>query len=450
MYRSSAIFPRKFLLSLLSVLLGAIPSYAAQFVSHYGVTVHFADDHSVGKFANGEPWIIGPVTVTGIDKPSIPLTSPYTGGAMINPIPSGPQGFCPRNSQPTERAVYDPTLDVSLKYPFKLAVGDSLIVARSIEPPNDNANYIESIVGFTVLGEVPPDGSFRPGLYGKERKIRFNVSDIDWSVLKNLESVPAAPSQAWIEAEARLPALPWWEWSEEWSVTRLRPFANCGAGDGGNFRSNYGRDIASKWSVVALWLNLNLPREVKKKTLIQTIQAGIDLGSYFDNGGSLRASGGHQVGFKFPVFMAAAALKAPDLTVYASDPTRFIEDFTTFIVQESDVGRSVEGGVAAQYLPEDVGLADWGILHALQPSKDDRRWRDGNPYRYAQWSSMSGQVMAAELMGLKEAWGHPPIFLYNRRFIEKEGLGNGFEAQMWEKYFKSDRPSAPRRLRVNQ
>ena len=431
---------------IIAVLLPLSPLHGADSISYYGVTLHFSVDCIVGKFADGEPWIVGPVSVTGIDKPSIPLDSKFTGGAMINPIPGGLQGFCPRNSDPTLVHRYDASLDVSLKYPFTLAAGDSLIVARTTEPPNDTANMIESIVGFTVLASAPPEGSFRPGLYGKDRRIRFNVSDIDWSILKNLPRVAATPTQAWIEADARLPALPWWDWAGEWGVTRLRPFANCGAGDGGGFRSNYGREIAFKWSYVALWLNCDFPQAVKQKTMVQTIQAGIDLGSYFDNGGVIGASGGHQVGFKFPMFLAAAALKDSGLVTYASAQNRFIEDVTTFYVLPTDVGRVVESGTSAAYLQEDVGIADWGILHAWNPAKDDRRWRDGVPYRFAQWPAMTGQVFAAELMGLKEAWGHPAIFAYNERFVSKEGLGNGFEGQMWDRY-KLGRPTAPQGLK---
>jgi hypothetical protein len=86
------------------------------------------------------------------------------------------------------------------------------------------------------------------------------------------------------------------------------------------------------------------------------------------------------------------------------------------------------------YIQEDVGIAEWGINHAWDPWKDDRRWRDGVPYRFAQWPSMTGQVLAAELMGLKNLWNHPAIFAYSERHTVKEGLGDGVEGQMWNAY----------------
>ena len=183
--------------------------------------------------------------------------------------------------------------------------------------------------------------------------------------------------------------------------------------------------------------------------MIQTIQCGIDLASYFENGGRLAASGGHQVGRKFPLLLAAVALKDPTLLRFASESDRFIEDLTTFIVPQSHVGLVVEGGPEAMYVQNDVGIAEWGINHAWAPAKDDRRWRNGILYRFAQWPAMMGQVFAAELMGLKDTWGHPPIFAYTERFLAAEPLGDTFEGQMWDRY-KVGRPSTPQGLKIKR
>lgn len=410
---------------------------AAKSISYYGVTIHFSEFHSVGKFANGEPWVVGPVTVTGIDKPSLPINSPRTGGAMINPIPGGAQGFA--SSLVSTDAIphvhgYKASLDVSLKYPFVVKAGDSLIVSRASETEPNSPNLVEVIIGLIVFDRAPPEGSFRPSLYGTDHKVRFNVSDIDWSVLQNLPPVPLTPTQEYIEADARLPALPWWEWGSNWDSTSTRPMANCGAGDGGGFRSNYGREVAAKWGNVALWLNTKNTQAVKRKTMIQTIQAGIDLHSYFDQGGVLYGSGGHQVGRKFLAILAAAALKDTRFIEHASNPTLLVEDVTTFFVQQSDVGRAVQGGAAAMYTQADVGMAEWGITHLWDPSKDDRRWRDGVPYRFAQWPNMNGHVLATDLMGLRGLWNHPAVFAYSERFEKAEPHAESFLGQMWNAY----------------
>ena len=423
----------------------ALPLRAAQSVSHYGITWTFSADRPTGKFANGEPWVVGPVTITAIDKPSVPLGSTPVGGAMINPIPNRPQGYCPKYTNIGDRSVYDASLDVSLKYPFDLVAGDSLITARALNTGESGGNdHVDTVSALTVLPAAPPEGSFRPGPYGPDRTIRFNKSAIDWTVLKNLAPIEATPTQAWIEA--RLPALPWFEWDSQWVGATLAPLTNIASGDGGTFRSSYGREVGFKWGYVALWLNLNHTQSEKEKALVQTIQCGIDIASYLQYGGGFPPDGGHKVGRKFPVFMAAVALNDPALLALASQQNVFAEDQTTFFVEQNDVSRVVDSGAAASYVQGDVGIPEWGVRHSYQPAKDDRRWRDGCPYRFANWPAMSGAVLAAELMGKREAWGHPVIFAYNERFVSKEGLGNGFEGQMWDRY-KLGRPTAPQGLK---
>ena len=438
----------------------SISLQAANSVTHNGVTVHFTPDRTIGYWANGEPYISGgSITVSGIDKPNFPEGSGgAVGGAMINPLVGETrQGFCPRDTWDATAHYYDQRLDVSLRYPFNVTEGESLVVARAIGEGHEDEGgaysaYIDSIVGFLVLPTDPPAGSFRPSLYGKNHAVRYNMSEIDWSVLKNLPPVPATPSQAFMEHPARQPKLPWWEWTKEWTGTFIRPLENCGTGNGAAYRSQYGREVAQKWGVVALWLNTANTKKVKEKTMVYTIQAGLDLIGYFENGGTLIASGGHQVGRKFPVLLAAAALKKEELVKYASSPGWVVEDLCTFYVKESDVGRTVEGGQVASYMQADVGQPEWGIDHSWNPFKDDRRWEDGIPYRFVQWPAMSGQIIAAEIMGLKSLWGHPAIFDYNAKFIAKRGLiPNSFEDQMLKRYGKNlNITSSPQGVKITK
>lgn len=454
---------RGVLVSLLFTGLCVVPLHAVNSINHYEVTVRFAGDHQVGQFANGEPWIVGPVTVTGIDKPSVPIDSVYTGGAMINPVPGGPQGFCPRNNEPSNPVRYSAGLDVSLNYPFAVQAGDSLIVARSIDTPAAGNNYVKSIVVFTFLSSPPPAGSFRPSPYGTNRTVRFNVSDIDWSCLKNLPTVPLAFTQAYMEADEHLPALPFWDWHSNWDGSSIRPFQNCAAIENGLVgsgarASNYGRDIAAKWSRVALWLNLDLPQDVKRKTMIQTLQVGLDVAAFLDQGLFFWGSGGHQVGNKFPLLLASAAFGSAggsDLVAWAAAENKFVEDVTTFFVTQADIDMKHANGEAANYIQSDLGLAEWGIQHWERPDKDDRRFRTGNPYRFAQWPNMVGQVLAAELMGLKAAWNDTATFAYTERFLSIEPLGVCFEKQMWDKYKQNpsstkSSPSAPSGLTIKR
>ncbi|MBC7766445.1 chitobiase/beta-hexosaminidase C-terminal domain-containing protein, partial [Arenimonas sp.] len=424
-------------------------------LTYYGVTLTFATSTAnpefpqCGQFANGEPWLVAPkVIITNINKPPVPLDSNNIGGAMINPVPLHAQGYAPGLGAGHPH-VYNPSLDVSLGVstltPLLVNAGDSLIVARGTHPPGDNANLIESIVGFVVLNQVPPAGSFRPSLYGTDHTIRFNKNNIDWSVLKNLDPVPLTPTQQWIENPVRLPALPFWEWGTGWEASSIRPFMNSAGGDGGGYRSNYGKDIAQKWGHIALWLNTANKQAVKEKTMIQSIQAGLDTASFLDQGGIFAGSGGHQIGNKFPLVLAAAALGDSHLKTLASSQNKFVEDITTFFVTQDDVARTLRpynGLTGEQYTQDDVGMADWGVLHAFEPDKDDKRWFFNGGYRLIQWPAETGQILAAEIMGLRDLWNHPATFVYTERHAALGGLGPvgegetaiGDEGQMWQKY----------------
>ena len=39
--------------------------FSATSVSQFGVTWSFSQDRPVGQFANGDWWVVGPVTITG-------------------------------------------------------------------------------------------------------------------------------------------------------------------------------------------------------------------------------------------------------------------------------------------------------------------------------------------------------------------------------------------------
>lgn len=417
---------------------------AASSVSHYGITWTFSADRATGTFANGEPWVVGPVTVTQIDPNPGQSVSGTQHGSMKNPIPGAKQGF---DSNPVTMAstAYDASLNVALSLPVSLVAGDALVSSRTV---NFYPNFFDTICVLTVLSSGPPAGSFRPGPYGKDRTVRWNKSGINYSILKNFAAVSGAPTKAAIEA--KLPALPWWEWSGHYSGNLLCPWRNVAAGNGGGDKpSTYGREIAAKWGEVGLWLNLNNSQADKEKAVIQTIQAGIDIWSYVNNGGGFYHDGGHKCGRKFPVLLAAAALNDATLLAFVKSPEIFQEDTQTFIVTQSDVGRVVVSPKVT-YSQSNVGMAEWGVRHRWEPQQDDSRWADGSAYRFVVWPAMAGPVLAAELMGLKNTWGHPAIFAYTERFVSLSGLP-GFTGNMWNAYkgtIATPPPPPPSNLRL--
>jgi hypothetical protein len=455
--------------------LSGLPMQAATSVSHYNATWTFSEDRPTGVFANGEPWVVGPVTITRITPDnnaswdeSFPGQPGPNSGSMRVTIPNTFQGYCTKlkysSGMPHEGAYYKSELDLSrtANLPALLQPGEMLMTATGQVETGDVRSCINEICVLTVLSEVPPEGSFRPSLFSKEpRKIQYNKKDINYSVLKNLTPVPNTLSLA--EVMVRLPALPWFEYDNSWVQSSYGP-ANNFATNGKpvsypNDSSVYGREIAFKWSNIALWLNTSNTQEMKEAAMIRTIQCGLDIASFIRQGGVFHSDGGHKIGRKFPMLLAGLALNDQEILALAADknPPRFSEDQSTFIVQSSDVGRVVSGGEGAQYKPEDVGLADWGVKHYNNPEYDDRRWaEDGDSggvyYRYVTWPAMVGSVLAVDLMGRQDAWNHPAIFSYTERFRSRHGIGSGVEEQMWshEKVATPISPLPPKGLRITQ
>ncbi len=460
--RSVACFASVFLLSVLSE--------AAKTVSYFNATWTVSEDRPTGVFANGEPWVVGPVTLVSVTPnnnstwdESFPGEPGPNSGSMRVTVPSTLQGYCTKSKAIPgwdQSKIYVSSLDLSrtANLPAVLLPGEMLMTSTGQAEVGDVRSCINEICVLTVLFEAPPAGSFRPALFSTSpRVVEYNKSDINYSILKNFTPVAATPPRA--DIEARLPPLPWFEFDTTWLQSSFGP-ANNFATDGSirypSSASGYGREIASKWSAIALWLNTSNTQEIKEKSMIQTIQCGLDIASFIRHGGSFPSDGGHKVGRKFPMLLTGLALNNLEILAMAGDMEnpRFSEDQSTFFVQQSDVGRAVNGGLDAQYLQTDVGVAEWGIKHFGYPLADDRRWpEEGGPYyRDVTWPAMVGSVLAIELMGQQAAWNHPAAFAYNERYGNKRGIGSGFEGQMWTRYKRTadGKPNAPQGLKIKR
>lgn len=402
-------------LVLLFGLRGVAP--AATSVTYYGITWKFAGDRPVGAFVDGEPWVIGPVSVTEITPNPAQSTSGTNHGSMVNPVPEKNFGF-DSNPVVSREIKYDPGLNVALSLPVSLRPNDVLVSVRS---HNVYPDYLQVLCALTVLPEAPPAGSFRPGIYGADRTVRWHADRLDFSVLRRLRPVQDTPTLQTIEN--LLPALPWFEWSRGWSGKHLQPTANTATGN-----KQYGREIANKFGDIGLWLNLNFPDVQKRRVAIQTVQCGLDLFSYVQAGGGFYPDGGHKCGRKFPVLLAGLMLHDDDLLAVAANPDTFQEDAQTFFVGAADVGRAVVPPKET-YLPQDVGLAEWGVRHRFEPQQDNRS--PTATYRAVVGPAMMGEWLAASLMGAQTAWNHAAAFAYMDRNHALHGEGTPFAKQMW-------------------
>jgi len=95
------------------------------------------------------------------------------------------------------------------------------------------------------------------------------------------------------------------------------------------------------------------------------------------------------------------------------------------------------------YEESDIGLAEWGITHSFSVSidRDNPAW-DAD-YRNVNGPYWTGFVLAAMLLGQKEAWNHDALFDYVDRFVEVtsddgefpgSSFASTFTGNMWDAY----------------
>ncbi len=412
------------------------PERRRERLSQFGITWTMDRPYEAGRFANGDWWVVGPVQLIAIDPPSWTSRGRTRNGSMVNPSPRS--GY----KQAYDSACYgkyaekdsfvprwNAAGDLSGAQPLLLRAHTSLI--STISDPIPGARpQIDSAAVLTVLNAAPPEGSFRPPYCGDDKSIRFNKSQIDWSLLDKL--APAATTPSWSEVE-RWFERPWIDHVPIWVGRYIHPTKNM---------PDYGREICDRVSTAALMVHLDVPDARKETLLVRFLQLGIDLFGIVQEGGFWPPSGGHMSGRKWPILFAGLMFGEPTMSGIGSDPgVQFAEDGQTFFVQETKPGVYNRG--FGGYGPQHVGLPEWGQEHSLDPSSDDVDWW-GDGYRLcctanAWW----GQLLAAYIMGVKPLWNHDALFDYQDRYL-RENLARGvhdwrlawrdFYLDMWKAY----------------
>ena len=157
--------------------------------------------------------------------------------------------------------------------------------------------------------------------------------------------------------------------------------------------------------------------------------------------GAVWGVNGHCNGRKFPILFAGKVLGLPALlaagVTYAPTMTRpkgpgavpFSEDGQTFYVEQT--GSTINWGVG-NYLPADIGIAEWGNFHLTGSPTDYREWANGagDYRRCCSANGWAGVTLAMRAMGLRDAWNQPAFFDYMDRYMQTEPDGSWTEA--WE------------------
>ena len=399
-------------------------------LNQFGITWTFDKEYPCGQFANGDWWVVGPVVVTEIS----PGLDDGRNGSMANPIPAHEQGYDNRAWN------YNPEL--SVQTPFEMNANVSLVSTISnADTGGRKLIELKTAAVLTCLAKAPPAGTFRPPFCGTEKPLH-NVSQLKGELLPSLAPVAGTPSVS--EAE-RWFERPWLSHLNHYKSQDIHPADNM---------PGYGREVAKQTGDAALLLALDIPD--KETLLIRFVQYGIDNFGIFNSGGFWPHNGGHQLGRKWPILFAGMMLEDEAMSRIGSDPRKgreltFQEDDQTFYVTQAEVDATHDprwGPTHPRHpvmaLPNEqrnIGLPEWGILHAGKPSADNMHLT-GIPYRAINLSGMAGIVLAARIFDQTDTWNHPPLFDYfdrawdltGRTFRLDRNAATPFAVSMWNTY----------------
>ncbi len=404
----------------------ALPiSFAATSITQFGITWTFDRDYPSGRFANGDHWVVGPVVITDISPRSMIVDGATLHGSMVNPKPHTEQGFDSR----IKNVPFAPELNRGASLPLTLQPGSSLLSSAShAARANGDDPQLKTIAILTVLSAPAPAGSFRPAYVGTDKAIRWNVSQLDYGRLRSLPRVASAPDLATLAKQFEKPFI---DLRSNWTSRYVQPSDN---------HPPYGREISHQVGAAMLALQLDATPAQKEPLLVKVVQRGLDVYGLAVNGANWGNDGGHRIGRKPMLLLAGAVLNDTAILAYADAAKffKFQEDQQTFYVSAADVARkrqTSDGKNRQPYTTDMIGLPEWGEKHIGMPERDDSNW--GAAYRAVCGPAMSGNVLAARLMGLRGTWNWPALFDYIDRYFEVEGSNAATHTNALQPFVKS-------------
>ena len=148
--------------SVVALLFLASPAFAATSVSQFGITWTFNRDYPTGQFANGDWWVVGPVTITSISP-----RDTVKGGEHVERFDAESSTRHSRRTGVGQPPRALPTRESPTRFaqcrevvPVQVSSGSSLLSAASYDPDrpagvNEHYPYIKVVAILTVLANAP-------------------------------------------------------------------------------------------------------------------------------------------------------------------------------------------------------------------------------------------------------------------------------------------------------
>ena len=387
-------------------------------VTQHGITWYFSEQERVGRFVNGDYYVVGDVTIIDID----PAPENGRNGSVLNPPPGlSETGFDSR----TQLNRYESSLRNDP--PIDMSPGDSLVSSISLDSllprPFNSGERCESYVGsmsiLTCLSEPVALSAFRPSYLDTQNTIYYS-HNLNRDLLPKLQPVPSTPELSEYEFHFQ---RPWFD------AIQFGVDVPC------EYMPSYGREVVRAVSMAGLLLMLDFDPEAKEPLLIYFTQYGIDLFGIVEAGHpGWPALGGHGNGRKLPIVLTGKLLNNDDMK-YINDyidnhnlDARFSEDMQTLAVYDDPVlGKSWTGAdvVFAGHSGKDghPNYDDRGAYEHLHPSQ----WPGtlGESYRRCCTSiGFVGESLVARLIDAIDEWDHNAFFDYADRWMTEPDADN--------------------------
>ena len=216
-----------------------IPTNASSIVRH-GIKWTFDRDYEVGAFANGDPWVLGPVRIVAIEPRCAEVEGRVMHGSMIDPDASQMlQGYDSHLFGDENRERYRDDLNVALGVgaadPLELDPGSGLVSVASRSDVTVTPRLRAASV-LTCLDRRPAPDAFRPPYVKADaalKKVCFRAADLDFTQLHSVKPTTDTPP---IDVVASKFDHLWLDHFPEWPTRYAHPAENM---------PDYGRDIVA-------------------------------------------------------------------------------------------------------------------------------------------------------------------------------------------------------------
>jgi hypothetical protein len=310
----------------------------ASSVSQYGITWTFDSPKTVGQFANGDYWVVGPVTITSM-SPAFDNTT-KSNGWDVNPTDT--------NEQPFDGDAYDYNQALMPSLPYAATANESIVKAVSVAVPKgdckSDGSCVQKAAVLTVLGSVPANNGttvFRPSYFGTSaNKSLLSTTDMD----AHLGELPRLSSTTAIDA--KLPTLAnayddvkrvAMVHKDEWAGTSIKPRDS--------FRGMvkpYGPGVSNINADSFLRMLTVKPGDSeteRRQVAIALTQYGIDIYGMIQGGAIFKGDGGNNLGYRLPMAWSGYILNNATIKAkLASAPTCAFPETDVLIPSGGDSG----------------------------------------------------------------------------------------------------------------